>query len=138
MNIDVMRLAPYAWRAFQQRARLGLLGDDLEALWNAAQPLLAELTARWPAMNRLARTTIAQIAPEFADKALAGLAPFEPDLLYAQHELKARGYYNGPMDGKNGPATVDAIERFQRAAGFDAKNVDGLWGPVTAGALMAS
>ena len=38
------------------------------------------------------------------------------DVLIAQVLLSERGYYDGALDGESGPATIDAIRRFQ--AGF--------------------
>lgn len=137
MQIDYIKLAPYAWRAFQERARIGLLAADLEALWKAAQPLLAELQKRWPSMDALARTVIANVAPEFKDRVLGGRAAFDPGLEWGQGELKALGLYDGAIDGKMGQKTADAIRIFQTQAGFQGKHVDGLWGPDTAGAMMA-
>jgi peptidoglycan hydrolase-like protein with peptidoglycan-binding domain len=33
----------------------------------------------------------------------------------AQHELKSEGYYNGPVDGVDGPMTRAAIRNYQSA-----------------------
>ena len=35
-----------------------------------------------------------------------------------QRVLKARGYYRGPMDGRFGPGSVEALEQFRRARGL--------------------
>jgi len=36
-----------------------------------------------------------------------------------QYELRLRGYYQGPLDGLDGPRTRDAIRQYQEDAGLD-------------------
>lgn len=42
-----------------------------------------------------------------------------------QRALKNAGFYNGPVDGKIGPKTKDAIKAFQKANGLKADGVVG-------------
>jgi peptidoglycan hydrolase-like protein with peptidoglycan-binding domain len=56
----------------------------------------------------------------------------DPQLAAGQHALRTRGVYAGPIDGVAGPATVDALRRFQLDAGLP---VDGVFGPLTRRAL---
>jgi peptidoglycan hydrolase-like protein with peptidoglycan-binding domain len=42
----------------------------------------------------------------------------EHDLRAAQEQLKKDGDYKGPVDGKNGPKTIAAIEKFQAENGL--------------------
>lgn len=49
-----------------------------------------------------------------------------------QTALANAGYYSGPIDGKVGPMTQQAIQEFQRASGL---NADGKVGPKTWAAL---
>lgn len=35
-----------------------------------------------------------------------------------QRTLKSRGYYRGPVDGRFGPGSVEALERFRRERGL--------------------
>lgn len=56
------------------------------------------------------------------------------DLASIQRALKVRGFDPGPIDGKMGPKTRDAVRAFQRSAGL---SVDGIVGPQTLGALSA-
>lgn len=48
--------------------------------------------------------------------------------------LKQEGFYQQTIDNLMGPATIEAIEKFQRAANL---KVDGQIGPVTLGAMQA-
>ena len=40
------------------------------------------------------------------------------DLLKAQRKLKQEGDYKGPIDGKGGPKTIEAIQHFQKKNGL--------------------
>jgi zinc D-Ala-D-Ala carboxypeptidase len=52
-----------------------------------------------------------------------------------QRELREVGFDAGPIDGDNGPLTRTAVARFQLAYGMSRLTVDGLYGPMTLGAL---
>jgi peptidoglycan hydrolase-like protein with peptidoglycan-binding domain len=52
-----------------------------------------------------------------------------------QRHLSWLGLEPGPVDGRYGPLTTDAVTRFQQAHGLP---VDGVVGPLTADALAAS
>lgn len=54
------------------------------------------------------------------------------DVRAVQQQLADLGFNPGPVDGIYGPLTVDAVERFQRAARI---GVDGVVGPVTRSAF---
>lgn len=49
-----------------------------------------------------------------------------------QQKLKAKGYFNGSIDGIYGTITREAVKKFQKANGLDA---DGIAGPKTLSAL---
>jgi murein DD-endopeptidase MepM/ murein hydrolase activator NlpD len=67
------------------------------------------------------------LAPPAAGSRDAGLAAL-------QVALQSRGLYAGSIDGLKGPATTNAVKRFQRRAGLAA---DGVPGPSTRRALGA-
>ena len=52
-----------------------------------------------------------------------------------QRDLTALGFPCGAIDGLNGPATRTAVARFQLAYGMSRLTVDGMYGPMTLGAL---
>lgn len=54
-------------------------------------------------------------------------------ILDIQKRLTALGYQPGPLDGKDGPRTREAVKQFQRAHGLIA---DGIVGPKTSAALF--
>ncbi len=52
-----------------------------------------------------------------------------------QEDLSALGYYDGPIDGVYGDATIDAVTRFQADVGLEP---DGRYGPETHSAVQAA
>ena len=56
-------------------------------------------------------------------------------VLTAQQRLQELGYYAGELDGRFGPGTMDAVQRFQRRNGLEA---DGMIGSDTAAVLYAA
>lgn len=46
-------------------------------------------------------------------------APPGDDVLAAQRLLRGLGYYNGPLDGRYGPQTRNAVIAFERSQGMD-------------------
>jgi len=58
-----------------------------------------------------------------------------PDVLEVQTKLETVGYSPGEIDGVYGPATAGAVRAFQRD---HALNVDGIVGPITVGALAVA
>ena len=134
MNFDFFRLVPYAWRAFQQRADIGLLAADIQAVYEAAKPAIAELEKRWPEINQIGRSMIAAVAPEVAGTVLEHTERWEPTTAWIQGQLHQRGFYKGDIDGVYGSATEQAVRDFQKSVGLD---VDGVAGPDTVGALLA-
>jgi hypothetical protein len=57
------------------------------------------------------------------------------DVLDLQTTLDALGYSPGELDGEYGPATAGAVRAFQRDYGLD---VDGIFGPITRSALATA
>lgn len=57
------------------------------------------------------------------------------DVMLTQELLTLLGFYQGDRDGVYGPATADAVRRFQAAAGL---TPDGIVGPQTYDALLAA
>lgn len=56
------------------------------------------------------------------------------EVVQGQEALSARGFYHGQIDGIPGPATRDAVYRFQQ---HNSLNPDGIIGPKTAAVLFA-
>lgn len=102
-----------ALRAFQRRARL------------TADGVAGPLTRR--KLGRLGR-------PLFGRR-LIRRGAVGWDVAVLQFKLHGRGFSCGPPDGRFGPATRDALLRFQRRAGLAA---DGVVGPATVAALAGT
>jgi peptidoglycan hydrolase-like protein with peptidoglycan-binding domain len=78
----------------------------------------------------LAAVFLLVLAPALAGPATATAA--NPNVAALQVTLRARGLYNGTIDGISGPATQAAVRRFQRRAHLSA---DGIVGPRTRRAM---
>lgn len=76
------------------------------------------------------------VAPAGFEASSEGAAPARPakrlTVRQAQRALAAAGFYKGPIDGKEGPQTKQAIRQFQQAKGL---RVDGIVGNSTRQAL---
>ena len=73
-------------------------------------------------------------APAKSSAKRAKSASFKPATREVQHALKSSGFYQGPVDGKMGPQTREAIREFQRINGL---KVDGVVGRQTWNKLSA-
>ncbi len=105
---------------------VGLLDQRMSQLERASlQPPSA---ASWPEPS----STSASTAPEGSSVKVAVAAAAASSAQYSKHEiqqaLKNAGFYNGPVDGKIGPMTQEAIRQFQQAHGL---KVDGVVGTQT-------
>lgn len=79
---------------------------------------------------RLALAVILSVAavPARAQSCRAEFAPGQegPALRDVQTQLKAHGFKPGPVDGKLGPRTCEAVRAYQKAAGLP---IDGIIDP---------
>ena len=120
-----------AIRRYQADAGLPVDGEPSQALLDNlqyAQPVVNNKTAR---QHEQGASGIAQsqLPPTPPPSAMAPPAPSSagipvaPELLpvytaSVQQELARRGYYQGPIDGRLGPATRAAIRRYQQDRGL--------------------
>lgn len=96
---------------------------DLSQRQEAAQAPVSSSMKRQTALHTTAEGTPAQT------KLAAGSTLSAKQ---TQLALKSAGFYSGPVDGKFGPQTKDAVKVFQRSKGL---NPDGVVGSRTAAAL---
>lgn len=102
---------------------MGLLDQRVSQLERASlQPPSAAL---WPE----SQPTSAATATEESSVKVAVAAPSASSAQYSKREiqqaLKNAGFYNGPVDGKIGPLTQEAIRQFQQAHGLKTDGVVG-------------
>ena len=121
----------------QLESDLGLLDQRVTQLERAGlatgSPANATSTA-WSgetASATAAVTPVESVVPLAAPRSLPSVKPTKTEI---QQALKNAGFYQGPVDGKIGPQTREAIRSFQQVNGL---KVDGVVGKVTWSKLSA-
>ena len=114
----------YAQELNQLKSDVGLLDQRVSQLERtSSQP---PSSAEWPTeIPARASTTM---GTESAAVKPATTLPSKPSSKDIQEALNAAGFYQGPVDGKIGPQTREAIRQFQQANGL---KVDGVAGRQT-------
>ncbi len=104
---------------------LGFLecSGDRSVLATSAQKIFAQ--SRQPILVSQATTEPASLPPA---RSVLQQGAQGAEVTELQAVLKLLGYYNGPVDGVYGPSMVEAVSRFQVAAGLAP---DGIVGPAT-------
>ena len=106
------------------KSDMGLLDQRVSQLEHASvQPPTGSL---WPSDSAAQPVSPSASSPIGTAGSVA--ATNKPAKKQIQQALKNSGFYQGPIDGKIGPKTRDAIREFQRANGL---KVDGVAGPNT-------
>jgi len=101
------------------------LRTELQQRDNRIRELESELKQAKDEMKRLKSP---EVSPPVKNTKVTG----KIDPIQVQTALKNAGYYDGPIDGRLDPQTVDAIKRFQEDKGL---GVDGSVGKKTWAAL---
>ena len=110
----------YARQMNQLESNVGVLDQRVGQLEHTAMTPSATSPA-WP-MD----AAVAPPAPDGAASAPSAPAPAaKPSKKEIQRALKQAGFYQGPIDGKIGPQTREAIRQFQQANGLTADGVVG-------------
>lgn len=111
--------------------------EELTVASNASQmlPSASQAASQPESQNPASVSVPAAVTVSSASKLgpLPPAGPYKPTLRQIQIALKNAGYYFGAIDGKIGPLTRGAIEKFQKANGLKA---DGKVGPKTWGILL--
>lgn len=101
----------------------------LKAQQERSQTLAAELeTLRAEKAKQAEEAARQQVSPEFTGGMYRTPSGFELPATDIQKALKSAGYYVGPVDGKIGPDSREALRNFQRDNGL---TVDGVCGRET-------
>lgn len=119
----------------QLESDLGLLDQRVTQLERASlaagSPTNATATAWSGETATAAVTPVESVVPLAAPRSLPSVKPTKTEI---QQALKNAGFYQGPVDGKIGPQTREAIRSFQQVNGL---KVDGVVGKVTWSKLSA-
>ena len=102
--------------------------NNTAELTSPTPQVVPQPASRNAALVSLPATTVVSSAPKLQPLPPAG--PYKPTVRQIQTALKNAGYYFGTIDGKIGPLTKGAIEKFQKANGLkaDAKIWPKTWG----------
>jgi murein L,D-transpeptidase YcbB/YkuD len=104
------------------KADIGLLDQRVSQLERAS--LSQPSAGAWPIESQM-QPAADTIAPQERKPASPSVKPSKKEI---QQALKNAGFYQGPIDGKIGPMTREAIKEFQRVNGL---KVDGIVGKYT-------
>ena len=106
-------------------AGMGLPVDRVEA-WKWLRIAEADGHEQAPDLRKRVEQALDAADRQEAEKRFAEWRPHQatdtaddPTVRFVQYALFQLGYEPGPVDGKGGPATLAAIDRYERAAGLD-------------------
>ena len=128
-------------QARQELARLqsqvGLLEERVGQLEHSGPGIVASVPAADPGFD--SAPIISEPSAAARQRSPAG-SPAKPSTRQVQEALKNAGFYQGAIDGKNGPLTKDAIKEFQRVHGLTDDGVVGrqTWAKMKAYADLSS
>lgn len=118
-------------RALQ--AQMGVVGDELyrldQSLQETRSAIQAEQERKQQLQSQLGASTSRLSSLEQEEGVLRSIyrtpSGFELPSAQIQQALKNAGYYQGPIDGKIGPGTREAIKKFQADQGLTADGIVG-------------
>jgi len=117
---------PIAWKAFGVRA-------EIARLITVLRPAIAEVRKVAPEAMVLIQNILAQVAPEARKQFEAEVAE-KRDIYWLQASLNRLGEHL-ELDGQYGPATTEAVKRFQAKHNL---TVDGWAGTNTSAAIYGA
>jgi len=105
------------------KSDIGLLDQRVSQLERAS--LREPSQAQWPAEGQLPAPVAGVRAPAAAASAASAASTVKPSKTEIQQALKNAGFYQGPLDGKIGPLTREAVRTFQQIHSLKADGVVG-------------
>ncbi len=115
------------------QAQMGVITDELvrldQSLQDTRSALQAEESRKASLEGQLDEASSRIGALQEEESVIKGIyrtpSGFELPSVNIQKALKKAGYYNGPLDGKIGPGTRDAVRAFQQDNGMTPDGVVG-------------
>jgi len=105
--------------------------NQAQQLHNRINDLEVELQQKEREINSL-EGELKQVQGSSGRQKIEKSAALQLSVRQIQIALKSSGFYKGPIDGKTGPQTKEAVKAFQRANGLKA---DGIIGKLTSDKL---
>jgi len=108
------------------QSHVGLLDDRVSQLERSSQESSGSVSeAETESAGSAAATASAPTGAVAPAKAPESTASIKPTMREIQQSLKNAGFYQGPVDGKKGPMTREAVKEFQRVHGLTDDGVVG-------------
>ena len=112
----------YAQDVDRLKSDVNLINERLSQMERSSFGQPSTTSAAWPADSSFTQP----LAGGTRSKAQPGTSALaKPSKKEIQQALKNAGFYQGPIDGKVGPVTRDAVKEFQRTNGLKADGVVG-------------
>jgi peptidoglycan hydrolase-like protein with peptidoglycan-binding domain len=125
-NVVIQAADPTSVRTVQNRLRqLGFYDGQADGVWGPSTQVALERFQRARGLQPSGQLTNATVnamgldPSKFPVNTPSVSAPLDPDVVRnIQSRLREQGFYTGRVDGKWGPGSETAVERFQRSRGM--------------------
>ncbi len=112
----------YARDVNQLKSEVNLLNERMSQVERSSFNQPSSTSAAWPSDSSLAQPLDSGVRAKTQPGTSVSAKPSKKEI---QQALKNAGVYQGPVDGKIGPVTRDAVKAFQRTNGLKADGVVG-------------
>ena len=120
---------PYGKNFARLQSQVGMLDERVTQLERAngisSGPLSSAPSSETPVVEESTPAQVERAPSGREAPAATTVSSLKPSTREIQQALKNAGFYQGPLDGKMGPSTRDAVKEFQRVHGLSDDGVVG-------------